>query len=181
MILSLTTLCLLAGIALAAVRSMTAAPIARAATEARAEALRAVLPPFDNNPIAEAYSTTEGMTIFPASLANEFSGAAVETFSDAGFSGRITLLVGFNADGNISGYSVMQHNETPGLGARMTDWFRSPEGSRSILGTHNQLNVKQDGGNIDAISGATITSRAFTEAVNRARTAFEDYKTTDRQ
>lgn len=180
MTLSLTVLCLIAGAALSAVRSLTAEPIARAAAEARAEALRAVLPPFDNDPAAEAIDAGDGLTLFPATADGTPAGMAVETFSDAGFSGRISLLVGFTADGTLNGYSVMQHSETPGLGARMAEWFRSPEGSRSVIGTRGTLAVRQDGGEVDAISGATITSRAFTEAINRARQAFENHQNSDK-
>lgn len=173
MALSLTSLCLLAGTALAGVRMLTERPIAQAAEKARAEALKAVLPTFDNNPMAEA-TEADGLNIYPATLAGTPVGAAIETYSDAGFSGRITLLVGFRSDGAVSGFSVLSHSETPGLGARMDRWFRSTDNdnSHNITGTSSLLAVRQDGGDIDAITGATITSRAFTEAVNRARKAY---------
>ena len=110
---------------------------------------------------------------FPCNLAYDangnFQGAAVKT-SEGGFGGKIDMMVGFLADGTIKGTSVLSHSETPGLGANMTGKFddqlvdKNPANFRLI--------VKKDGGDVDAITAATITSRAFSKAVDKAYQAF---------
>ncbi len=174
MVLSLTALTVVLGALLAWVHNLTEEPMAQAEAKARTEALTEILPPFDNDPAADR-TVVDGLTVFPARHGGAFSGAAVEAWSDNGFGGRITLLAGFDASGSLTGYRVMSHAETPGLGARMGEWFSSATGSRSVLGTAAELHVRADGGDIDAITGATITSRAFLEAVNSARNAYESY------
>ena len=85
------------------------------------------------------------------------------------------MIYGFDIDGNITGYEVMSHAETPGLGAKMGEWFRSPEGKRNVIGLNpatSNMTVAKDGGDIDAITAATITSRAFLDALTRAHKAY---------
>lgn len=100
-------------------------------------------------------------------------GAAVES-SALGFSDNIKVLVGFNPEGEILGYTILQSSETPGLGAKADKWFQ--EGQKgNIIGKNlskETLAVKKDGGNIDAITASTITSRAFLKAVNQAYNAY---------
>lgn len=164
MCLSLGLLCLLVGGALALVNDLTAEPIAEATLRARQQAISELLPPFDS----EVNETEiDGLQVFSATNGGVPVGEVVQTYSDDGFSGRITLLVGFDADGAVTGFRVLSHAETPGLGAKMDPWFATAP--HDITGTTAPLNVKADGGDIDAISGATITSRAFLGAVNRAR------------
>lgn len=84
-------------------------------------------------------------------------------------------MYGFDKDGNVTGYQVISHAETPGLGAKMGDWFHSPEGHRSVIGLNpatTNMTVSKDGGDIDAITAATITSRAFLDALRRASSAY---------
>ncbi len=183
MIASLGTITILAAAILAAVYSLTEKPISESADRTRQEAIAAVTPEFDNNPVADAVSITpdgeaEALPFFPGTLGGEFAGAAVQTYSDSGFSDRISLMVGFDAQGNITGYQVLAHTETPGLGAKMDQWFRDPKDSRSVIGLNpatEPLTVKKDGGQVDAITAATITSRAFLEAINRASKCFTIY------
>ena len=100
-------------------------------------------------------------------------GAAVETVT-MGFGGDLKLLVGFSADGAILGYTVLQHAETPGLGAKADAWFQRGHKGNIIGKSPRQapLTVKQDGGGVDAITASTITSRAFLKAVNQAYEAY---------
>lgn len=170
MLLSLTGLCVIAGAALAAVHNLTKEPIARAKEESRRQALSQILPSFDNDPSVEAFEA-DGLMLYPAKQGNAISGIAAETYSDAGFGGRIVIMAGFDNDGVLTGYTVLSHAETPGLGAKMDEWFRADGTGHNVIGTSSPLAVRADGGDIDAITGATITSRAFTEAVNRARSA----------
>lgn len=173
MILSLTGLTVAIGAALAAVNEATADAIKETARRTRIEAMEAILPPFDNDIIATEVQS-DGLPLYQATLGSEPVGIAIETYSDNGFSGRIAIITGFDNDGKLTGYRVLEHQETPGLGARMGEWFATAP--HSVIGSSATLSVKNDGGDIDAITGATITSRAFLDAVNHARQAFQSYK-----
>lgn len=101
-------------------------------------------------------------------------GVAVES-TTGGFGGDLKVLVGFDKDGNILGYTILQHAETPGLGAKADKWFQK-DGKGSIIGKNpnkDNLTVKKDGGDIDAITASTITSRAFLLAVTQAYKAYK--------
>ena len=101
-------------------------------------------------------------------------GAAVES-TVGGFCGDLKVLVGFDTDGKILGYTVLQHAETPGLGAKADNWFQK-DGKGCIIGKSpatDKLTVKKDGGDIDAITASTITSRAFLLAVTQAYQAYK--------
>ena len=120
----------------------------------------------------------EGTTLtLPCNLAYDadgnFQGAAVKT-SEGGFGGKIDMMVGFLADGTIKGTSVLSHAETPGLGANMTGKFKDQFVDKNPADF--KLIVKKDGGDVDAITAATITSRAFSKAVDKAYKAFEANK-----
>lgn len=173
MILSLTGLTIAIGASLAAVNEATADAIKESARRTRIEAMEAILPPFDNDIIATE-TECDGLPLYQATSAGEPVGTAIESLSDNGFSGHISIIVGFDNEGKLTGYRVLEHQETPGLGARMGEWFATAP--HSVIGTSKPLTVKNDGGDIDAITGATITSRAFLEAVNHARQAFQSYK-----
>ena len=105
---------------------------------------------------------------------NKPVGAAVES-TTGGFGGDLKVLVGFDTDGNILGYTILQHSETPGLGAKADKWFQK-DGKGCIIGKNpatDDLTVKKDNGDIDAITASTITSRAFLLAVNQAYQAYK--------
>ena len=106
---------------------------------------------------------------------NNFIGAAVETFTNKGFSGNISLMVGILADGTLKNISVLQHAETPGLGSKMTEPTFKDQFNGKKADSFN-IKVKKDGGDVDAITAATISSRAFCDAVNRALLTFENNK-----
>jgi electron transport complex protein RnfG len=93
-------------------------------------------------------------------------GYAVKTYTDKGFGGHIELMAGFLPDGSIHNVLVLQHKETPGLGTRMTD----AKFSNQFLGKNPAtyaLRVKKDGGEVDAITAATVSSRAYCDALER--------------
>lgn len=100
----------------------------------------------------------------------DFLGAAVKS-TTMGFGGALEVLVGFDAEGKVLGYTILQHAETPGLGAKADKWFQK-DGKGSIVGrtmaADKPLVVSKDGGDVDAITASTITSRAFLKAVNQA-------------
>lgn len=176
---SLTCFCLIAGVALATANKLTEDKIAAAKAAALQEAIKKVAPEFDNDPSAEQYkaATADGdsLTIYPAKKGGQLVGAAVESNTKTGFGGEIRIMIGFDADQKIVNYSVLEHNETPGLGSKMEEWFRADKGKQSVLGRDMKggaLKVSKDGGEVDAITAATISSRAFLDAINRAYAAY---------
>ncbi|NDV65106.1 RnfABCDGE type electron transport complex subunit G [Bacteroides sp. 224] len=180
MLLVLTIVTMVAVGLLAYVNGLTKAPIAEANMKTLNAALKSVVPEFTNNPVAECDSifSKEGKLeyiVYPAKSGDKLVGTAVESKS-LGFSGEIKILVGFDADGKIYDYSLLAHSETPGLGSKADAWFK--EGSKgSIKGLNpgeKELTVKNDGGQIDAITASTITSRAFLKAVNNAYNAYKE-------
>ncbi len=178
MLLSLTSICVVSGAILAAVNNITAGPIAASKTAALETAIKAVTPEFNNKPTEEAYMAPTGngdsLKIYPAKMDGQLVGAAVESFTNKGFSGEIRVIVGFDTEGKIKDYSVLQHSETPGLGSKMQEWFRTDRNKQNVIGREvgSGLKVSKDGGDVDAITAATISSRAFLDAINRAYAAF---------
>lgn len=180
MVLVLFVVTLVASAAVGVVNSLTADKIAQAQQDKQVEAIRMVVAPFDNDPLAEAdtVATPDGgeLVFFPATKGGEPVGTAVKTYSNNGFSGFISIMVGFNPDGSIHNYSVLEHKETPGLGSKMGEWFvKGAKGdvTGKTPGTTG-LQVSKDGGEVDAITAATISSRAFLDAVNRAARALAE-------
>ena len=176
MVLSLTGFSVLAGGLLGWVNAATADPIAQANAKALSDAIAVVVPGFDNNPAEEAETVEVDGTaykIYPATKGGEPIGAAVEASAN-GFGGALTVLVGFDTEGNIIDYSLLSHAETPGLGSKAADWFK--KGAKGdIIGKNpgeKPLSVSKDGGEIDAITASTITSRAFLQTVNAAYAAY---------
>jgi electron transport complex protein RnfG len=179
MLLSLTIICAGAGAILAGVNDFTKAPIAASKAAALENAIKEVTPPFDNNPTQEAYKAVsadgDSLLIYPAKKGGELIGVAVESNTQKGFSGEIKVIVGFDVEGKLFNYSVLQHAETPGLGSKMQEWFRTDRNKQNVLGrslADGNLTVSKDGGDVDAITAATISSRAFLDAVNRAYSAY---------
>lgn len=182
MLLVLTGVTVISVALLAYVNELTKGPIAEANAKTLNEALKEVLPKFDNNPVAECdtvFSDKDGkkivdFIIYPAKEGDKWIGTAVEAKS-LGFGGELKVLVGFDAEGKIYNYSLLSHAETPGLGSKAADWFK--EGNRgSIKGLNpgeKALTVSKDGGQIDAITASTITTRAFLNAVNAAYGAYK--------
>lgn len=175
MFIVLTAICLVSAAALGFTYSQTIDRIEFLKAQERVEAIRQVLPEFDNNPAEEEY-TPEAyprLTMYPATANGSRVGTAVRSYSDQGYSGTIWIMVGFDADGVITGTAVLEHQETPGLGAKMTDEeFQSQ--FNDFDPSEQQLAVAKDGGDVDAITAATITSRAFCDAVQRAYQALQE-------
>ncbi|WP_195476795.1 MULTISPECIES: RnfABCDGE type electron transport complex subunit G [Bacteroides] len=183
MLLVLTGVTAISVALLAYVNELTKGPIAEANAKTLNEALKQVLPEFTNNPVGESdtiFSEKDGkkvvdFIVYPAKKGEEWVGSAVESKA-MGFGGELKVLVGFDAEGKIYNYSLLAHAETPGLGSKAADWFK--EGNKgSIKGMspgEGELKVSKDGGQVDAITASTITSRAFLNAVNAA---YEAYKT----
>lgn len=171
MVLTLFVVTGIAALALGGVYNATKGPIAVAKRLKIENAIGEVLPAFDT--IEEFKVLPEGgkdsLTFYKASMAGEAIGTAVRTYTDKGFSGRFWIMVGFTDGDVISGTSVLEHKETPGLGDKMdkkkADW---PDQFLNKNLTEYNLKVTKDRGDVDAITAATITSRAFCDAVQRA-------------
>ena len=172
MLTALTVIALVAAAALASLNSITKEPIALAQEAKVQRAISAVLPEFDH--LQE--QTIDGhLCRLGYDASDNLIGAAIEAGNDKGFGGHLQAMVGFNGDGSVYGYQILETHETPGLGAKAGEWFQSG-GKGAIIGctsSSGELKVKKDGGNVDAISGSTITSRAFLEIVNEASAVFE--------
>ena len=196
MLLVLTGVTAVSVALLAYVNELTKGPIAEANAKTLNEALKKVLPEFTNNPVAESdtiFSEKDGkkvvdFIVYPAKKGEEWVGSAVESKA-MGFGGELKVLVGFDAKGKIYNYSLLAHTETPGLGSKADKWFGAYDSTKgekavthemskkSIIGMspgEGELKVSKDGGQVDAITASTITSRAFLNAINKA---YEAYKT----
>ena len=197
MLLVLTLVSALAALLLAVVNNMTSTTIAKINEEALSEGIKKVLNIGAEEQITVAEKTVDAYVVFEVTREGQWIGTAVKSTDKSGFGGDIEVLVGFNEAGKILGYEVLKHAETPGLGARAGEWFRTatsgevkevgvfykiffgnpdPAGSHNIIGrdiAQGELKVSKDGGDIDAITASTITSRAFLNAVNNAYKVFK--------
>lgn len=167
----------IAGLALGGVYNLTKEPIALAKKAKIENAIKEVLPEFDE--LKESYSimsydgtkAKDSLKFTDAYKGGEYIGTAVETYTMKGFSGLIKLMVGLKPDGTISNISVLEHKETPGLGTKMAE----PKFKDQFLDKNPasfDLKVTKDGGDVDAITAATISSRAFSDATDRAFKTF---------
>jgi len=176
---------LLAGI-LGTANYLTKDEIEKTREKKKKAAIEQVLPPFDElkeekvavqtvaeNNIFKKEQAADSLIMYDAYQNDEWIGTAIETFTDMGFTGRIKLMVGFLPDGNICKIEVLEHAETPGLGDKMEvgkDKF--PDQFLGKNPDSYKVSVKQDGGNVDAITAATISSRAYCDAVQTAYDVF---------
>lgn len=172
MLVALGVICLVCSALLGVVYVMTAEPIAAANLAKTNNAIAEVVPEFDNVPsegVFKAVVDGKEYSVYPATKGGVPVGYAVESNS-IGFGGPIVVMVGFDAEGKIFNTSVVSHSETPGLGAKITD--NTPGNFREQFKGMNpataNLAVTKDGGDVDAITASTISSRAFTAAVETA-------------
>jgi electron transport complex protein RnfG len=171
---------MIAGLSLGFVNDLTMGPKAKAKLEKKVNALKLVLPTFDNNPVNEvtkviSEKVADSVEIYPAFSSNQFVGAAVIGASEKGFSGLVKLMVGFTETGEIKNIEVLEQKETPGLGTKMKDEKFLQQFRGKNPSTFNLL-VKKDGGEVDALTGATISTRAFSEATQMAYDEFVNNK-----
>ena len=183
MVLVLTSVAVIMGGILAFVNHLTEGPIAEQKEKALADGIKAVMAcndlkvaKTDEVKQNDAKGKEMTFTIYQIQDAQgKDLGAAVES-TTMGFGGDLKVLVGFDPEGKILGYTLLEHAETPGLGAKADKWFQKDQ-KGDIIGKDPKepLTVSKDGGQVDAITASTITSRAFLLAINNAYNA---YKTT---
>lgn len=204
MVLSLTLISALVAIMLGFSYIKTSVLVSDLAEKNRRDGILEVVVP--NNINSSDYFIGESELIDESTLYNVYAisdsslvGTAVVS-SDNGFGGNLTIMFGFDTTGVITGYKVLEHSETPGLGAQVTDWFKRGTGvsssggysyerkktvmnflfGKSAASAHNiigldmsagKASLSKDGGTIDAITASTITSRAFMRALKKSYSA----------
>ena len=173
MVAVLFSITLIASAGVGAVNMITADAIAETKAAASKAAVANVLPEFDSNEQSEQTIDDMPIVVYTAKKGDKTVGYAVESMTKNGFGGVIRMMVGFTTDGKINNVNVLEQAETPGLGTKMCD-----EGNAllsSIQGKNSweiEYKVKKDGGELDALTAATISSRAYYDAVARAYQAF---------
>lgn len=177
MAIVLTLISVIAGGLLAYVNSVTEGPIAKINEENLQAGIKKVLCS-DDAKVEKCDSVKDEKGALAAIVYSTDKGVAVQATDHNGFGGDLTVLVGFDANGSIKGYTILQSSETPGLGAKAGEWFQQDQGGKhsSVIGKNpgeGELTVSKDGGQIDAITASTITSRAFLRAVNEAYKQFK--------
>ncbi|MBR3559023.1 MAG: RnfABCDGE type electron transport complex subunit G [Bacteroidales bacterium] len=183
LVIVLTCISLLAALALTGVYALTKGPIEKGQKEKKEKALQSVLPAYEGT-VRDTVIVDADNEQIPVHLAigknGELCGAGIETYTKKAFSGRFDLMVGFDAEGAIVNTEVLKASETPGLG----DKINKDKSDFALQFNHQnpadyRLVVKKDGGDVDAITAATISSRAYCDAVQRAYDIFmkikEDY------
>ena len=204
MAIVLTLIAVVAGGLLAWVNNVTAGPIEQINNLAIENGIKSViLGDRDIEFTVEAPVEKDGFVFHAVNDMNgNLLGTAVESTDKNGFGGNLKVMVGFDPEGVILGYTVLEHSETPGLGAQADGWFRQPAtaqaeqsavvdvllgapgkpGNHNIIGMNpgdNLMTVSKDGGEVDAITASTITSKAFLRAVNAAYKAVFGYTAAD--
>ncbi|MBM4143557.1 MAG: RnfABCDGE type electron transport complex subunit G [Lentisphaerae bacterium] len=175
MLLVLTAFSVASGLVLAWTNAVTRAPIENARRAEFLAALRSVLPACDNDVAADCVAVVEGGRTWTNHVARKggvYAGAAFRASAD-GYGGPIELMVGLRADGTVNGLAVVAADrETPGLGSRIKEAaFLDRFKGRSARDAR-WCAVRKDGGEIDAITGATISSRAVAQAVRAGLEAY---------
>ena len=185
MLLSLTLISFCASALLAGGYVLTKEPIEKALQEKKDAAIKEVLPKGDIK-IGKAVEVKldgyeDAFVVYPAKKGGNFIGCAIETYDNNGYGGKVRSMVGLDTEGKVINYSVLEANETPGLGAKVSDWFKTKGDIRGKDPASEDFKVKKDGGKIDAITAATITSRAFLSSVKSAYKAFIRYQEQQKQ
>lgn len=178
MVITLVVITLIASSALGFVYEWTKGPIAEAKLAKKIKSIKAVVPEYSNEPLEDMKlvplpGTHDSLEVYQAKKDDNIVGDAIRSYSAKGYSGNVWIMVGFLPDGTIKNIFVLDHKETPGLGANMSkesfiEQFRGKDP------TSFNLKVRKDGGDVDALTGATISSRAFTEAVQKAYDVFKE-------
>jgi electron transport complex protein RnfG len=175
----------IAATALAYVYQATKGPIETAKKEKEKQAMAAVLPEFDavKDTFKIALAAEDTITCYSTVKDEKVVGYAIKANTKKGFSGEFWIMVGFTPDGKIYNTSVLEHHETPGLGDKMqknkSDWSDKYFTGMDVPNIADKdgdgviIEVTKDQGEVDAITAATISSRAFCDACERAYNAFK--------
>lgn len=176
MVASLFGITFIASAGVGLVYQVTKEPIAQAAEAATREALTKVLPAFDQTTMESTTIDDLPVDVYTAkSSGGDVVGYAIKSMTKQGFAGVIEIMIGFTPEGEVVNVNVLSQSETPGLGTLMTE-----DGNPLLLSIQGKrlsdvdLRVKKDGGDVDALTAATISSRAYIDAVSRAFKAYKN-------
>ena len=177
MLATLVIITFAASASLAFIYELTKEPIAEARLAKKLEAINFVVTDYDNNPVEDMYRIpvidgSDSLECYPARKEGQLVGTAIRSYTRKGYGGLIWIMVGISPDGKIYETAVVEHKETPGLGTKMAE-PKFKDQFRNIDPGKFNLQVKKDGGDVDAITAATISSRAFCEAVQLAYESLE--------
>ena len=167
MVLVLGLTCLFCSAILGGAYVLTKDPIEAAAVQKTNNAIAQVLPHFETTEYEEDHN------YFTAYDGDRVVGYAIVSTS-MGFGGALTLMVGVTPDGVVYNTSVLEHSETPGLGAKCNTDAKFMSQWKGFDPSVKKLTVTKDGGDVDAITASTITSRAYTQAVENALNKFKE-------
>jgi len=176
MLVRLLVIVVVSGAVLGVVYTQTYDVIAAAKKRKLEAAIGYVVPAFDSLITYKVMPATgkDSITFYEANKGDKLVGVAIETYTDKGFGGRFNLMIGFDTNGVILNTAVLDHKETPGLGDKMdiakSDFSVQFKGKNPAT---YKLKVTKDGGDVDAITAATISSRAFCDATQRAYDALK--------
>ena len=178
-IFALVTIAVIAAFAVGIIHQITLDPIQEAKDNQELAAIAEVVNEFDNNPFEEKQiivtkNKKHKLIMYPARKEGVLNSVAIKSYTNTGFGGRIELMAGFNVDGSIKNFKIISAHETPGLGSKVDE----PRFKKQLENFHPQkqiLKVRQDGGEVDAVTAATISSRAVLRAINRAFDAFYNF------
>ena len=178
MTITLFAITIVAGVSLGFINDITKGPKAQAKLERKINALKDVLPAFNNNPVEDVKLVKhelakDSVEIYPGIQDETHTGTAVIGSTQTGYSGLVKIMVGFEPNGNIKNIVVLEQKETPGLGTKMKDdkFLRQFRGKNPA---EFDIRPTKDGGEVDALTGATITTRAFGEAAQMAYDVFKE-------
>ncbi len=174
----LAVICAVAAVLLSQIASLTAEPIRLAEEKVAMEAVQSVLPVFDNAPgddVVLLNVNGEPRKFYVGKTGGAPSGVAFEASTQLGYSGEMVIMMGVTAQGMVNGVRVLKHAETPGLGANyddgdlLTGWYKGRDIGSS-------WKVRNDGGDLDVLTGATVTARALADAVQNGLKTFQQYR-----
>ena len=177
MVVVLFVITLLSALAVGGVYMLTKDPIAKAKLEAENKARKEVLPEGIYSLVEQRDTTLDGATVTVCRMMRDSDGAmfyAVKSSAD-GYGGKITVMVGLDDSLHVQNIKVLEHKETPGVGANLTLDNEKNLVLKSLKGraVTEHTKVKKDGGDVDALTAATISSRAYLDAVRLAVKAVE--------
>ncbi len=180
MVLILGAVAAISGASLGMVYQLTQEPISQAQENKLKKAIAMVMPEFKDMKtfnVAPFDNAGDSLIFYEVSTEGKYIGTAVKSWTDKGFGGRVWIIVGFLPDGTINNSNVLIHKETPGLGDKTdinkSDWNTQFKGKNP---KDYQLKVTKDGGDVDAITAATISSRAYCDALQRAYNTFINHQ-----
>jgi Na+-translocating ferredoxin:NAD+ oxidoreductase subunit G len=157
---------------------LTKEPIAASKKLEEQTKLQAVMPAFDNDPLASMQNVSDSVTIYSGEQGGVTSGYGIKSAVETGYAGHFSIMFGVNPDGSVNKVQILETAETPGLGSKAAQPFFIDQFAGKRPGEFT-FKVTKDGGNVDAITGATITSRAVCDCINNGLEALKQIAPAD--